>query len=343
MVMDYILGIDQGGTKTAAVVMNALGEILGTGFGGAGNYAYTGMSQAMASVREAADCALDQAGLSLADVVSLSAGLSGADWPEEYDLLRGSLFEATGIGDIRVYNDSIIAMRGGTDKPYGAVICMGTGLNVAIRNPDGETFIYGYYIDGDHQGAGAIGHLALKAVIAADNGILGPTALTGMVLREYQARTVEELVRLYAGGQLSGRLKLLAPHVLEIAAGGDAVADHLVRQFGVGVAQYVTAGLRRYSMLDLDVDVVCSGSVLKTKHRTLRDVIRTTIQAECHQARLVDALYEPVVGAALLALDERIKPDQRESIRERVHASCQAMNLIRIPDAHAHPDEEVTR
>jgi len=333
--MDYILGIDQGGTKTAAVVMNTLGEILGSGFGGAGNYAYTGMSQAMASVREAAECALDQAGLSFADVAILSAGLSGADWPEEYDLLRQALHDATGIDDIRVYNDSIIAMRGGTDKPYGAVICMGTGLNVAIRNQDGETFIYGYYIDGDHQGAGALGHLALRAVIAADTGILAPTALTSMVLREYQAETVEELVRLYAAGRLTGRLKLLAPQVLEIAAGGDPVADHLVRQFGVGVAQYVTAGLRRYGMLDLDVDVVCSGSVLKTKNRALREVIRTTIQAECRQARMVDAIYEPVVGAAVLALDDRIKPEQRESVRKQVHASCQQMNLIRIPDARS--------
>ena len=332
--MGYILGIDQGGTKTAAVVMDSQGKILGTGFGGGGNYAYTGMAIAMASVEEAAMRALRQAGLSIEAVDGLSAGLSGADWPEEYDLLRQALFELTGIDDIRVYNDCIIAMRGGTDKPYGAVICMGTGLNVAIRNPAGETYIYGYYVDGDHQGAGAIGHQALRAVIAADTGILEPTALTDMVLRECQASTVEELVRKYASGQLSGSLKLLAPHVLDIAAAGDPVTDSLVRRFGIGVARYVTAGLKRYGMLGLDVDVVFSGSVLKTENRALREVIRSTIQADCHRARMVDALYEPVVGAALLALDDRICPDQREAVQEAVHHSCQAMNLIRQFSGH---------
>ena len=101
--------------------MDSQGKILGTGFGGGGNYAYTGMAIAMASVEEAAMRALRQAGLSIEAVDVLSAGLSGADWPEEYDLLRQALFELTGIDDIRVYNDCIIAMRGGTDKPYGEI------------------------------------------------------------------------------------------------------------------------------------------------------------------------------------------------------------------------------
>jgi N-acetylglucosamine kinase-like BadF-type ATPase len=47
------LGVDGGGTKTAALLADEHGQILGTGMGGAANYQIAGMEQTVASVKQA--------------------------------------------------------------------------------------------------------------------------------------------------------------------------------------------------------------------------------------------------------------------------------------------------
>ena len=61
--MRYYLGLDGGGTKTAAVILDSEGRELGRGQGGPGNIATGDDSTLEASVREASRTALDSAGL----------------------------------------------------------------------------------------------------------------------------------------------------------------------------------------------------------------------------------------------------------------------------------------
>lgn len=310
--MGLILALDQGATKTAALVATAGGEILGVGHSLGACHASDGMHAAMAAVLEAAGEALGQAGLAsaagapgrLAQVDHVFAGMTGADWPHEYPLLEAALRQATGVANVTVVNDCIIARRAGTDTPWGAVLCAGTGLNAAVISPGGASYIYGYYINGDDNGGTALGRLSLRAVFGAEAGIAPPTLLTAGLLNHFGLATVDELMMRYVSGQL-GPTSTLVPVLVEAVRAGDVVARRIAADFGERMARYVTAGLRRFDMMDLAQDIVLSGGVFKADLPGLREALTAAVRRDVPGARMIEARYEPVVGALLLALEER--------------------------------------
>jgi N-acetylglucosamine kinase-like BadF-type ATPase len=311
--MAYFLALDQGGTKTAALVADEAGNVLGAGYSKGACHAIDGMPAAMARAAEACRGALEQAAVPLEQVGMLVGGLTGADWPHEYPLLQEALRQTLGIAEVVVVNDCIIAFRAGTDSPAGGVLCAGTGLNAAVISPAGEQFVYGYYVNGDENGGTALGKLAMRAVINAETGVAPPTLLTRRILDSYSAPSVDDLICRYAAGRL-GETKELVPLLAAVVQAGDGVAQQLVADFGARLARYIVAGFRRYGMLDAAADVVLSGGVFKAGLTGLREAIGRAIRAEARQARLVDAPYEPVLGALLLALDRRSGGSSRVSL-----------------------------
>jgi len=333
--MGYILGIDHGNSKTAAVVMDFEGVILGHSripnaeIPNPEDESNLTIPRIMAISKSAYDRALADAGLHIEDIEIACGGLTGADWPEEYAALEGALREAIGVQDTTVVNDCAIAFWGAKSERYGAVVCAGSGLNVGTISPDGVIEAYGWYIDADCSGSGALGERAIRAVISAEAGVIEPTALTGIVLGACQVQTVEELIRKNIAGQLPIRPHELAPRVLDAAAEGDAAAAEIALDVARKAAKYAIAGLWRRGMADMDCTVVLSGSVFKHRSDLMRGAAARVIHDACPRARVVDAEYEPVVGAALMALEHRRGGSLPEGVWANVHDSCAKFGLTR--------------
>jgi N-acetylglucosamine kinase-like BadF-type ATPase len=300
--MGLILALDQGSTKTVALVSDRAGQVLGTGYARGASHPSTGMETAMAAVQSAAAAALNAAGATPAQVDIVSGGLSGADYPYQYELLRCALKQVTGVPDPIVVNDCIIAWRAGNSAPWGAVLCVGTGTNAAVISPDGKSFVFGDYIQGDDHGGSSLGRLALRAVFDAEAGVGPATGLTELLLARFGLPTVDELLCEYVHGRL-GRTSELMDVVVAAVRSGDAVAVQLVSDFGQRLARYVVAGLRRFGLTGLAPEVVLSGGIFKAELAPLRASVSAAILRDVPQARIVDARYEPVAGALLLALD----------------------------------------
>ena len=75
--MELFLGIDGGGSKCKAIIMNKDNEILGTGISGPGNPLH-GFEQATNSITESAKLALDDAGLENIELNELLAGVGSS-------------------------------------------------------------------------------------------------------------------------------------------------------------------------------------------------------------------------------------------------------------------------
>jgi N-acetylglucosamine kinase-like BadF-type ATPase len=301
--MRYILGIDQGGTKTIAAVANEHGSILAVGCADGACHCVQGMNTAMQCVREATEQALDTAGCSLEDIEIVYAGMTGADWPYEYEQLGTALRELFRSSRVIVDNDCMIAMRSGSDRTNAAVICVGTGMNAAVRTAEGERYIYGYYINHEDSGGEALGRLALKAVFNAACGLAPSTGLTEKLLSYYGVVQTDELLRLHSSRQL-GDYKWLAPCVFETANEGDQEANHLVEQFGIRLARYVTVASRRMGIVNQEIDVVLTGSIFKTDCLSFHRAVERTLQSELDKAKMVHPRYEPVIGSVLFGLEE---------------------------------------
>lgn len=300
--MKYIMGVDQGGTKTDVVVSDIYGNIVGYGKGKGAYHIVDGVAAATAAVKEAGNMAIEKAGISSENIELLAAGMTGMDWPTDYPVLKSVLVNAMGISSVKIYNDSIIAMYGGTTKSSGAVMCAGTGLNVAVRSPDGKESILGFYIRNEDQGGSALAGRAIQKVFFSNIKLCGKTELTKLFCDYAKKTSVDDLLYLYSTDEnFSSSIRYLVPQIIDTAR-HDEVAGKLITEFAEDLSKYVYVGLNKFNMLDSFTDVVLSGSVLKGKDNLLTEKIVGCVKKFAPNSSIIRAKYAPVIGACLLAL-----------------------------------------
>jgi N-acetylglucosamine kinase-like BadF-type ATPase len=325
-----VLGIDQGSTHTRALLVDDSGRMPGLGLAEGACHAYVGMDKAMQAIQKAARLALQQAQLEDKQIHLLYTGMTGADWADEYTLLHDNICQLGLCNNVIVANDAIIALRGGSDASYGAILIQGSGGNCAVRAPDRREFIYGYFLESPIQGGSGLGHTVLMAIYRAHTGREVQTRLTAAALHHFGLNTVDELLRANVEDRLDGAsIRHLAPLLFRAGAEGDELANQIITRFANGCAEAVCAGLRRLEMTHLPLQVVLSGSIFKAEGTLLIDTIRAGILPVAPGATLVNARYEPVVGAALLGL-EAAGVHLTPAVLAEIESSARRLNLVRV-------------
>jgi N-acetylglucosamine kinase-like BadF-type ATPase len=328
----YVIGIDQGASKTHAIVSDEYGIVLGMGKSYGACHSSDGMTHAITAVKEAVDQALEQSGISIQEIELIAAGMTGVDWDFEGALLTKALREAFPTEKVIVVNDCIIAMRAGTRRSYGCVLCAGSGLNCAVRNENGDQIIYGFYIDDEFQGGYSLGKKTIRAVIDSHIGLKGETKLTRMILDYFNVDTVDELLYRKMTNAVTSKDYLHLPIILEEAAAqNDTVALKVLADYGKNIAMYAVRGMEKLSMLNMGVDIILSGSIFKCKLPILREAVSLEVHKYAINAKIVDAVYEPIVGAALLGLDSLNKVIPEE-VYDNLEKSADKFKIKRMID-----------
>ena len=335
--MTYIIGIDQGGTKTDVVIADDAGNIMGLG----NDRDWTPVSGErravrMIRVRHAAEKAAAEAGLELSKIQKVSASCNGADWAFEYEVGRKNLRNTLGIEQVALYNDCIGALRGGTEMRGRdcAVICLGSGANCAVFNREGKEYIYAYYLKNVHQGAGAIGRFIFEAVYDAESGFGPETVLTKLLLEKTGYQSVDELFMAVTTGRTETETpwkpahKEYSPLLFQAIKMGDPVANDYLGWFCEELARYVIVAARKLSMQDREITMVLSGGVPKSGSLMV-DLLQKHLLKDLPGIKCVHGRFEPVVGALLLEYD-RIYPEGiPEEVMKRLEQGCAEHNLFR--------------
>jgi N-acetylglucosamine kinase-like BadF-type ATPase len=310
--MPHFLGLDAGGTKTFCLVGDETGAVLGFGRAGTGNYEYDGVEAAARENRKAVEAALADAGLTLADIDAIGMGVAGADVPEDYEMLERELYTPLFGGIPRTFrNDSMAGLRGGLREPYGIVIACGTGCVCAGRNRAGAETRVGGLGDafGDMTSGSSIGRDGLQAVWQSRDNILPPTLLSELYLERSGCADLDAFFYArYRGELLDSALEPMAPLVFEAARRGDATACGILARHGEYLGMMVNGAARRLGMEHEAFHVVMAGSVFKGNavSPVLADAMRTAIHRVCPDAQTVMPLFEPVVGALLMAMEREL-------------------------------------
>jgi N-acetylglucosamine kinase-like BadF-type ATPase len=119
----YFVGVDGGGSKTLAVVVDAHGCERGRGLAGSGNHAAVGVEQAVSQLRAAVEEAAQMAGCSL-PLRAAWLGVAGIDSPRDYELLFPHLCSLAET--VRLTNDAELVL-GALDQCVGVALIAGTG------------------------------------------------------------------------------------------------------------------------------------------------------------------------------------------------------------------------
>jgi len=327
--MSLVLGVDAGGTKTFALVANESGRILGFGQGGPGNHQVAGLEPALAEIRQSSDEALCQSGAS-APVDLGFFGLAGADLPVDFALLTPAIEAMDLARQVRIQNDTMVALRAGLKRSWGVAVVSGTGFNAGGIAPDGrEIQLPGLgALSGDWGGGADIAQELIRLVCRAWDGRGQPTTLTELVLAALSVPSVDELISQLYHGQLDQgpgrfdqrRLLNLVPLVFDAADDGDPVAQNLVMQVGNEVGVTASAIIRRLGLETTKVEVVLAGSVFKGKGALLIDTVTSAVHGTAPRATIVLPTFEPVVGAVLLAL-ERLGAEVDEAVYDNLRGT----------------------
>ena len=224
----FFLGIDGGGSKCKAIVVNANNEILGTGISGPGNPLH-GFEQATNSITESAKLALKDAGLEHVKLneLNVGVGLAGVNLPVLFEQMQAwqhpfkQMFLAT---------DLLVACLGAHQGEDGAVIISGTG-SCGFSYVDGHKFMIGAhgFPHGD-KGSGAwFGLQAIKQVLLSLDGVVQPSTMNDVVLAKLGCKNDTALVEAIAG-KAATYYAQLANLVFDAAEQGDKVALAIVAE-----------------------------------------------------------------------------------------------------------------
>ena len=301
-----VLAVDGGNSKIDLALVARSGELLAIVTGPTISHQQVPMDVAMARLADLNARAAAQAGIAPRSSLGVFC-VAGADFPADVRALSGA-FAGSGVAErVSVHNDAFAALRAGAPEGWGIVVICGSGVNAAGVDPDGRTARLAGIGDlsGDWGGGQGLGSAALAAAVRARDGRGSATALARRVPERLGVRRPIDVARgIYERTIGSRRLEELAPLVFEVAGEGDAVARGIVDRLADELATMTIAIARQLRVARRPVDIVLTGGVFRATDRPFYARLESGIRAAVPEARVVRLDDRPVLGAALIGLDE---------------------------------------
>ncbi len=294
---ELFLGIDGGGSKCKAIVMNRDNEILGTGISGPGNPLH-GFEQATSSITESAKLALKDAGLDnieLSEIVA-GVGLAGVNLPVLFDKMAAWKHP---FQSMHLATDLLIACLGAHDGSDGAVIISGTGSCGFACVDEQQTIVGAHGFPHGDKGSGAwFGLQGVKQVLLSLDGLVAPTLMTDVLLNKLSCNDDTDLVEAVAS-QKATFYAQQANLVFDAAEQGDKVALDIVNEG----AEYINSIARTLNAKNPPRMSMIGGLTPRLKSWLSEEV----------KANLAEPLNAPEVGSILFARQQQSKQSVQQS------------------------------
>jgi N-acetylglucosamine kinase-like BadF-type ATPase len=295
---EFAVGVDGGGSKTLAVVVDERGNECGRAVAGSSNHTGVGIEQAVRSIYKAVEEAARQAGC----VLPLSSGwfgLAGIDSPDDYELLLPYLQPLA--RDIRLTNDAELLLSG-LPSTVGIALIAGTGSIALGRDARGTMARSGGWghVIGDEGSGYDLGRRCLQAVARSTDGRGQATMLVDMLLKHWQLDDASEMIGKVYHASDKTVIASLSALVFEAARNGDEVARGIVDD---AARELALAAIAVKQMLDFaggQVALALGGGLLL--HETdFRTKVIEAISARLSMGEVV-LVEEPALSGARASL-----------------------------------------
>jgi glucosamine kinase len=290
-----VLGIDGGGTRTRASIVNE-NRILAFAESGSIKRLRVGAVVAEQNLRALLGEVYKQAGVST--LPAACAGVASASMPGVREWIT-AVFADFCIERSEVVGDEVIALDSAFKGGPGILQIAGTGTNCIGRARDGGRESAGGWSSrlGDEGSGYWIGlHAVRRALNAYDRE--EPTRILDVVGGIWGTSTIDELVNL--GDSTPGPdFAALAPAICQLADEGDAVALDVLQQAAAdltGFVLLVRGKLRRKHGLTQEVPVAWIGSVIG-KSRIVREGFFAGLRAVAPEMPILDQEVNAIEGA----------------------------------------------
>jgi N-acetylglucosamine kinase-like BadF-type ATPase len=304
--MTYIMGMDGGGSKTFTVITNENGYLMGRGVSGGGNHQGPGIQQALSNLRDSAEQALLQAGLSYDDITFVQYGLAGADREKDLNILRPAL-STLPFAKWDVVCDTMEGLRAGSPDNIGVVLVCGSGTNAAGRNRQGKTVQTGGfgYLFGDRTGGHDLARKTFSHAVRSWDLRDIPSILTSKIPEYLGLASMEEVYNDFLDRDINDVPREMTLLLHEAADEGDELAIRILRQAGRELGLGANSVITQMNAFDGETfPVVLVGSVVQEgRNPHLLAALNETIAEKYKQYEIIIPRMAPVFGAILLAMD----------------------------------------
>ena len=301
-----LLGVDGGGSKTAAMVatLDDSGHmtIRGRGLAGPSNLRLAGREQSIASLNQAVDEALGEANAAGREVDYAVLALAGSTSPDVRREVTNWARMRKLSSRVGVIHDVDPVLVCGTEDGWGVALVVGTG-SVAIGVDSAGNSVtkggWGHWF-GDKGSAFDIACKALAAVAEAADDIGPETILSELVMEKLGTANPRSILKeVTANGDTRCEVAALAPLILNAAKCDDGVANGIVDEAVEETVKLVAAVVKTLDFtspypLALGGGVACKSNIFRDK--LIRGLNR--LQPPPGTVTVVD---EPVLGCLEIA------------------------------------------
>jgi N-acetylglucosamine kinase-like BadF-type ATPase len=306
---EIVLAVDGGNSKTDLALVRRDGDVLALVRGPQSSPQHLGVEGCLRVLEDLLEQALREARLPNGRKPVAAVGqllLAGVDFPaEEADLYAAAV--PRGLAErISVANDTFAVLRAGTEKGWGVAVVCGAGINCVGVGPDGRHARFPALgaITGDWGGGYDVGLAGLSAAARSEDGRGPKTSLERAVPAHFGLDTPAAVGEaIHRGDVATMRIVELAPVVLA-EAGEDAVAGSILDRLADEVVALVRVALERLELTAAPVEVLLGGGLTRSGDGRLIRAVGDRLKEVAPAATVHATSSPPIVGAALLGLDE---------------------------------------
>lgn len=306
---NYIfVGIDGGGSSTRLVLMNEKSEILGIGKSGPSSIDTVYSHITKDNFTDALENAWIESGIKKRKLDSIFVGLGGVLSDKDKEVVKRIIKEMKIVDDenVKVENDTRIALAGGLATQPGLCLIVGTGSVCYGRDESGKEWKaggWGYKIDDPGSGYD-IGRMALTYMVRAYDGREVKTDLVEAIFKHIGLDEINDVSRVIYGEDYSRTdIAALAPIVLEYAKKGDVLANKIIKTGVKELADMVEAVIKNLNFKSDRILMATIGGIAQSG-LAFSEPLHNELKERIKNIEIINPILSPVIGAGLLALKE---------------------------------------
>jgi N-acetylglucosamine kinase-like BadF-type ATPase len=305
----FVIGMDGGATKTAAILSDLKGNVLAEEIGGPSNPQVVGFEKVAEVIVGLMEQLSGRVGCKTGDVVSLVAGLAGAGRDGDKEQVKAAIATEARkrkavMGWVGIETDGRIALEGAFKGKPGIIIIAGTGSFALAKDHKGATHRAGGWgrILGDEGSGYTIGRDGLNAVTKHLDGRGKRTILTELIDQRFGLSNQEKIIGAIYRSNFD--VATVAPLVIEAAEAKDGECQRILNKATFELFEHVRVLVNKIEESKgarAKIPVAFIGSLISNEN-VYRKILTQKITFSMPQVSVIVPEATPAYGAVLLSL-----------------------------------------
>lgn len=296
--MEYIIGVDGGGTKTEAVAYSLDGDVLNTSLKGFANL-LNGKEEALNNIISSIEELINHLGKE--NLKGIYLGVAGIEVGNNREYILNEIKEVLEI-EPSLMNDGELALKAMLKGEDGILVIAGTG-SIAFGIKDGKSARTGGWghLLGDEGSGYKISIDVLKNILFEEDNSIEKSDLSKAIMREFNWNSVDEIVE-FVYSSTKDEIARIAPIVSKFAEEGDNYARGILEKEATALAKTTQNLYEKLGFEKCSIGLV--GGVLK-KSRIMREIFERCLSNHINVVEFIDESVSVTKGAYYIYLKEK--------------------------------------